>query len=213
MKDPIKNMVWHDYPHGSITQWFGENPTLYARWGLKAHNGIDIVAPHGTPMYAVEDGFVVDIKSDPNGFGMHIRLRAEKPDANGHYRCWVYGHCSKIISELGDKVNAGDHIANMGNTGFVVSGSNPFWDHNPYAGTHLHLGLRLLEPDNNGWRYKGDFISYNVVDYDNGYKGAVDPSIWFSDSSPATQKQYLTLLSLANKARDLLIALKLKRYG
>ena len=211
MHAPIKNFSLKRYPGGSITQGFGENPDLYRPWGLKAHNGIDIVAPHGTPMYAVEDGFIVDVKDTPEGFGKHIRLRSRKKDNGDTYRCWVYGHCSKIHVEAGDKVHAGEHIADMGNTGFVVSGSNPFWEYNPYAGTHLHLGLRKLKPDPDGWKYKGDFITYNVVDYDNGYKGAIDPSQYFQNEIPATREQYLTLLSLANKARDLLIKLKLRK--
>lgn len=125
MKPPIKDFSLQRYPNGSITQGFRENVTLYSRWGLEGHNGIDIVAPHGTPMYAVESGVIVDVKYDPNGFGKHIRLRSDQL-YEGRYREWVYGHCSNIRVVKGARVEAGDWIANMGCTGFVVSGATPF---------------------------------------------------------------------------------------
>lgn len=199
MKPPIKNFKLSKYPNGSITQWFGENPDLYRRWGLKYHNGIDIVAPHGTPMYAIEDAKVASVKKDPGGYGKHVRIRSEELYDDAH-RCWTYGHCSEIHVKEGQRVKAGDHIADMGNTGFVVSGANPWWNHNPYAGTHLHLGLRLLEPSKTGWSYPGDRIKYSVRNYENGVKGAVDPYpvLLELDKEEETRwrKQALTLISL-----------------
>ena len=199
MKPPIKNFKLSEYPKGSVTQWFGENPDLYRRWGLKYHNGIDIVAPHGSPMFAVEDARVVAVKTDSGGYGKHVRIRSLKKRADT-YRCWTYGHCSAIHVKEGQIVRAGEHIADMGNTGFVVSGNTPWWKHNPYAGTHLHLGLRLLKEDPRGWSYRGDNIKYNVQDYDNGVKGAVDPYPYLLklDEVEETKwkKQALTLISL-----------------
>ena len=197
---PIKNLKLEKFPTGSVTQWFGENPALYRAWGLAFHNGIDIVAPHGTPMYAVEDARVVAVKLDPKGFGKYIRLRSLKLH-DGAYREWTYGHCSTIREVEGAIVKAGDHIANMGNTGFVVSGATPYWKVNPYAGTHLHLGLRYLVPDEDGWSHSGDNIKYQVEDYNNGVKGAVDPRKLF-DNIPETvdirRTQMLTIVSLLN---------------
>lgn len=205
MHKPIDNFVLADYPNGSVTQWFGENKELYARWGLNGHNGIDIVAPHGSPMYAVEDAYVVDVKLDPNGFGKHLRLRSTQT-YDGFYHEWVYGHCSAIRVTLGKFVEAGKHIADMGNTGFVVSGSNPWWEYNPYAGTHLHLGLRLLEQDEkNGWKYPGDTIRYRIVNYNNGLKGAINPRSILADSEQdAKRAQLLTIVSLLNTVVGLL---------
>ena len=34
----------------SITQYFGENPAAYARFGLAGHNGVDLAMPVGTPL-------------------------------------------------------------------------------------------------------------------------------------------------------------------
>ena len=202
--EPIKNYIHTKHPQGSVTQWFGENKVLYSRWGLDGHNGIDIVAPHGTPLLAVEDGIIVSVKLSPDGFGKHVRLRSTKK-YQGKYRCWVYGHCSEILVTEKQKVKAGDTIALMGNTGFVVSGANPWWKTNPYAGTHLHLGMRYLIPDEKGWKYPGDTIRYEVDNYDNGVKGAVNFQFLLEPEVPQVNKdmwqQLLTIQSIINSLK------------
>lgn len=177
MHSPIKHLNLAYAPDGDLTQKFGENPSLYVRFGLKGHNGCDLVRPHGEPLYAIEDGTIISVKDDPGGFGKNIRLMSDYSNEKGHHREWVYAHNSKNLVKVGDKVKAGDHIANMGNTGFTVSSSNAngFWKINPFAGTHLHLGLRLIRKRANGWSYEGSNIKIDVVDYKNGYKGAIDP--------------------------------------
>jgi murein DD-endopeptidase MepM/ murein hydrolase activator NlpD len=173
MKDIVKNLKLSLHPKGDVTQWFGENKALYAPMGLAGHNGIDIVRPWGEHMFAIEDAIVAEVKHDAGGYGKHIRLISAD-----YKRMWTYGHCSEIIVNTGDKVYAGQHIANMGNTGFVVSNAtgNGFWRSNPYAGTHVHFGLRLIQLDKKGWTYKGSGIpKFNVLNYGNGFKGSIDP--------------------------------------
>ena len=176
MHQPVKNLILIKSPRGDVTQWFAENPDLYARFGMKYHNGVDIVRPHGEPMYAIEDATVAAVKSDPSGFGKHVRIISDE-EHNGFHFEWTYGHCSKIHVKVNDKVKAGDHIADMGNTGFVVSGATPFWDINPYKGTHLHFGLRrVVLGAKGGWRYAGSKLPCMSVDkYENGVRGAIDP--------------------------------------
>lgn len=178
MKPPIRFLNLDYAPKGDTTQRFAENPSLYARFGLAGHNGIDLVRPHGEPMHAIEDGTVVSVKDDPGGFGKHLRIISDKKNARGYHHEWTYGHNSKNHVKVNDKVQAGDHIADMGNTGFVVSNSNGngFWKINPFAGTHLHLGLRETRVlKTGGWSYDGSLIRQKTVNYGNGYKGAIDP--------------------------------------
>ena len=174
IKLPFKTAKFLPYPTGSITQYFGENVQLYLDCcGLHGHNGIDWVASHGTPLLAVEDGIIVEVKNSPNGYGKHVILLSGEHE-------WVYGHCYTIPVNVGDLIEAGDIIATMGNTGFVVSGPTPFWKFNPFAGTHLHLGLRICK------RIENEFEPHNITyssghmgmiqNYDNGKKGAVDYS-------------------------------------
>ena len=89
----------------------------------------------------------------------------------------------------------------MGNTGFVVSDSrgNGFWDTNPYNGTHLHLGLRNIKKDMQGWAYPETSIRHSVLDYMNGYKGSVDPLPLFVSAKT------LSVLKAAQKKDDKLL--------
>jgi len=207
MKNPIDNCIWKDYPQGSITQWFGENVKLYHEAiGTNGHNGVDIVAPWNSPLYAVESGVVVEVNFSHTGFGRHLRFISSKPDDKGEYREWTYGHCQSILVNVGDTIQAGQQIATMGNTGFVISGATPFWKYNPYAGTHLHLGLRKVIKSKTGWSYPNSNIKIEVLNYQNGFKGAVDFVELFKDNSEEEQIKGLQLqvISLANTVINLL---------
>jgi len=193
---PIQGFIPKKYPEGSVTQWFGENPELYSRWGLAHHNGIDIVAPHGTPIMCVEAGVVAKVKLNPDGYGKYVRVLTETSE-------WVYAHLSKIHVVEGEKVEEGDVVGLMGNTGFVVSGATPWWEYNPYAGTHLHLGLRKVEDDPNGWSYPGSDRKIQILNYDNGVKGAVDYVERFTSAFSRREKM-LTIISLLNTVIRLL---------
>ena len=196
MKPPIDGFNLLSFNKGPVTQYFGENPTLYARFGMKGHNGIDLVRPHGSPLYAIEDGEVVDVKNDPAGFGRHLRIIAGDNE-------WTYGHCHEIFVKIGQQVKAGETIATMGNTGFVVSGATPFWRVNPYAGTHLHLGLRKIKRSRKGWSYAGSKLKFEVLNHGNGYKGSIDPApllgrIGYKEPESTQRQLLLTTVSLLN---------------
>lgn len=184
--NPIKGYKNKYVPKGHVTQFFGENVELYmAAIGTNGHTGIDIVAPHGTPMYAVEGGIVCDVKEDPSGYGKHLRILTQSGDKIE--REWTYGHNSANYVKIGDVVKAGQYIADMGNTGFVVSSfdknAHGFWDRggNNYAGTHLHLGLREFIYDKRGWRYNDKTPRITTLNYENGFKGSLDFEELFQD--------------------------------
>lgn len=190
---PFKDFKNAPYPKGSITQYFGENPALYSRFmGLKAHNGHDYVAPWGTPLYAVDEGYVSDVKDSPEGYGKHVRTKSSK-FKDGKIAEWTYGHLSKIGVSKGQYVKVGDYIGDMGNTGFVVSSQNAngFWKYNPYLGTHLHLGVRY-------YNAKG------VLDYDNGYFGSVDFKHLLPDVDPVNDD----IIGFVGLLRTLLVKLQ-----
>ena len=97
---------------GMFTSGFG------GRWGV-THYGIDLAAPIGTPIYALTDG-VVEKAGPASGFGMWVVLRHTDGTAS------VYGHINRALVEVGQKVKAGDQIAEVGNRG-------------QSTGPHLHL--------------------------------------------------------------------------
>lgn len=210
MKPPIKNYIQKKYPAGNVTQWFGENIKLYKeKFGTNGHTGLDIVAPYGTPILAVTDQTIVDVKYTKGGYGRHIRAVDDKYE-------YTYGHLSEISlnSMIGQTVKAGTEIGKMGNTGFVVSGATPFWKFNPFAGTHLHITLRELSTNK-----KDPYVDYptgriRIKNYYNGFKGAIDPEPLFElDSTVEVKKLRLTVVSLMNQVISLLkqiISLKIK---
>lgn len=209
--NPIHKCIWAKYSLGDVTQWFAENPELYQEYGSTiAHNGIDIVRPWGSHLYAVADSVVSRVKSEIDGYGKHVRLLSNHGDI---YRDWVYGHMSFIAVEEGDVIKAGQYIGNIGNTGFVVSNAtgNGFWDSNPYAGTHVHFGVRDLIEDSKGWSYPGVDKKLKALNYNNGYKGRYNPLPLFRNpellSSKilgiASVKQHKTLLQFSQLLRSI----------
>jgi murein DD-endopeptidase MepM/ murein hydrolase activator NlpD len=97
---------------GQLTSLFG------GRWGV-THYGIDIANAIGTPIYALTDGVVEDA-GPASGFGLWVVLK--HPDGTHT----VYGHVNQMYVSVGQRVHAGEHIADIGNRGFST-------------GPHLHL--------------------------------------------------------------------------
>lgn len=192
------------FPKGSMTQGFGENIELYRRFGFPAgHNGIDLVAPHGTPLHAPEDCIVVDVNDHPEGYGKHLRLHSIEKDGK-YTRQWVFAHNDRQFVKVGQRVSRGEVICTMGNTGFVVSGSTPFWKYNPFAGTHLHIGMRYVRENKGTFSYPDSDITFTIIEYNNGYHGYVDIEGWFEGKNTAKQLQAtrLTVISLLQKLVD-----------
>lgn len=125
------------YPLESIhvNQGFGQNLNpIYAQQGLKGHSGLDLMATHGTPVYATHDGVCYPKVDDHGGNGVSIM-------ADGFYTISWHLIDDDAVVHTGDKVKAGDLIGYADSTGIST-------------GDHLHFGLLTLPADvNNG--YKG----------------------------------------------------------
>lgn len=92
--------------------------------GRKHHDGIDVPAPKGTPIVAVDNGVVIYSDNGIRGYGNMIVL------AHGDDVFTVYAHNRKNKVDKGDKVAKGDEIAEVGNTGRST-------------GPHLHFEIRV----------------------------------------------------------------------
>ena len=77
---------------------------------VEHHQGLDFAAPTGTPIYATGDG-VVTKAGWGNGYGQYVEIN----HGNGYLT--RYGHASRLHVQVGDRVQAGDEIANVGCTG------------------------------------------------------------------------------------------------
>jgi murein DD-endopeptidase MepM/ murein hydrolase activator NlpD len=75
------------------------------------HEGIDFSAPVGTPVYATGDGVVKEVKRSRRGYGNRLVI-----DHGYGYRT-VYAHLHSFKVRKGQKVERGQLIATVGNTG------------------------------------------------------------------------------------------------
>jgi murein DD-endopeptidase MepM/ murein hydrolase activator NlpD len=87
------------------------------------HEGIDLAAPTGTPIYAASDGIVVGATAN-GGYGNWIRIDHPRKLST------VYGHLSEFAPGIreGVQVSQGDLIGFVGNTGRST-------------GSHLHFEI------------------------------------------------------------------------
>jgi uncharacterized protein YwbE len=123
----------------TINQHFGANPQNYAQFGLAGHEGVDIMAPHGSKIFAVAAGTVTLVHTNPNShnYGIHVRL-----DHGNGYRT-IYAHLQQAGVRTAQRVAAGDLLGLADNTG------NSF-------GSHLHITLKKRGANVPG--YLQDFI-------------------------------------------------------
>ena len=115
-------MTWPAPGIYRITSPFGYriHPILNTK---KLHTGIDIGVPQGTKIVAAQSGTI--IYSDwYGGYGMVIMID------HGGGIVTLYGHNSKLIAKVGQKVDKGDAVSLSGTTGLST-------------GPHLHFEVRV----------------------------------------------------------------------
>lgn len=77
------------------------------------HNGLDMIASSGVPVYASADGVVSNVTRSRKGLGNVVEI-----DHGNGYKT-RYAHLSDVVAVKGRKVKRGTHIGNVG-----VSGSS-----------------------------------------------------------------------------------------
>ncbi|HYW58179.1 MAG TPA: M23 family metallopeptidase [Polaromonas sp.] len=117
----------------------------------RGHEAIDIMAPRGTPVFAVDDGRIVKLfSSKPGGITVY------QFDPTGNF-AYYYAHLDAYAEGLaeGQTVKRGSVIGFVGYTG----NANP-------AAPHLHFAIFKLGPEKQWW--KGEPI--NPFEYLGGKK-------------------------------------------
>ena len=109
-----------------------ENMSLSSSYGMRVHpitgkvarhNGVDIPAPHGTPIYATADG-IVGRAQRLGGYGNYVEIE------HGNAIQTRYGHMSSYIVRPGQQVKKGEIVGYVGSTGRST-------------GNHLHYEVRI----------------------------------------------------------------------
>lgn len=115
----FKGYIWP--ARGVLTSGYGW------RWG-RMHKGIDIAAPIGTPVVAAAPGVVVTAGWNSGGYGNLVEIR--HPDGS----LTLYAHNNRILVKVGQSVDQGQQIAEMGSTGYSTGPHSHFEVHIPGQG-------------------------------------------------------------------------------
>lgn len=108
-------------PEGIVSSGYGMRNSPFTGHA-SFHNGIDIAAPSGTPVFAAREGEIIR-KGYNETFGNYMEIS----HAGGYST--FYGHLNKIFVELHDKVISTMIIAEVGSTGLST-------------GPHLHFEVK-----------------------------------------------------------------------
>lgn len=193
-------LCYHKYmklrkPTGKLTQGFGQNPDIYKP--LKGHPALDYI--HGfrqpiesavtAPIYSILNQFNPDTQKYRCIYQVYDEL-----DSDISYEI-AYGHIYDTLHKEGDIVEAGKVIASEGNYGFCFSGGKTVTaEEKPSGkGSHLHFqvrkckrvdkiakGKRYLRNSEGNLKRAGKY--YEIVDYENGYNGLVNPAQFYPKS-------------------------------
>lgn len=115
-------MAWPTPGYSRITSPYGWriHPILRTR---RLHTGIDIGAPNGANIKAVENGKVIEV-GWRGGYGRTVII------SHGGDIVTLYAHTSATLVKVGDTVIRGQTIARVGSTGWAT-------------GPHLHFEVRV----------------------------------------------------------------------
>ncbi len=173
-----------------VNQKFGENGAYYQSHGINivGHNGIDLRAKHGQPIYAAHDGIAYFETDNSGGEGV-ILITNESFDYKGG-QAWfktIYWHLCDYAKEPKYKspvldyqqkhskqpmpIKRGDLLGYADSTGLST-------------GDHLHFGLKAIKPGTNNSNGEdaadvgiGNWIT---LDTGNGFLGAINPTSYFN---------------------------------
>lgn len=108
-----------------------------ARGGGRVHDAIDIMAPKGTAVFAVNDGKVVKLFNSKLG-GLTV-YQFDPSETHAYY----YAHLDSYAASIkeGSVVKRGDIIGYVGSTG----NASP-------EGPHLHFAIFVLGPEKKWWQ-------------------------------------------------------------
>lgn len=124
---------------GAISSLFGWRSDPFTR-KTRFHAGLDIAAKKGTPIYALQEGYVVYVGTK-GGYGKVVTIKHQYPDIPELPIIeTMYAHNSKALVKEGQYVRRGQAIALVGSTGRST-------------GPHLHFEVH----------YNGGYV--NPIDY------------------------------------------------
>jgi len=112
----------------------GYGPRIHPYYKIiKFHTGMDFTAPSGTEVYATGDGVVSEIITSNRGYGNYIVVD------HGFGYTSLYAHLDRFNARKGQKVQRGEVIGFVGNTGMSLA---------PHLHYEVKLNGRTVDPVN-----------------------------------------------------------------
>ena len=106
----IRPLLYLDRPL-HLMSGFGMRLDPVSRSVTQMHQGIDMTAPTGTPIFATGDGVVARTEHKSNGYGLNVVID------HGYGYQTLYAHMIQIAATPGQKVKRGEVIGYVGSTG------------------------------------------------------------------------------------------------
>lgn len=162
-KYATKDGGYNDYTRIYTVLW-GSSYKYGWDMGFGGHQGVDIATAQGTPVYAITDGTVI-IAKKMLGWGNNVSI---EHNIDGKKIVSNYSHLNKIQAKSGQRVQAGQQIGTVWNTG------NSF-------GNHLHFQIDLDTPfhpyyyDSKTCPYSYNQITEQWVCFDDLQANTIDP--------------------------------------
>lgn len=157
--------------------------SVYRR--MKGHNGLDVRCPKWTPCYAAQNGTVLEVSTEVNeGLGVVLKHHVRGQNEPSRWYKTRYWHLILVSSaiKVGKEVKTGEFLGYCDSTGRST-------------GHHLHFDLKQL----NG---NGD-----VLNYSNGYFGAIDPTEYMYDDYALKVNKLNRIIELLKVAIEKLLRL------
>ncbi len=154
--------------------------SLYQSVGLKGHDGLDVTAWLGQPVYSAIDGVVMEIHTDrERGLGVDIvsssKFTFDRTPHSEAGECFAktrYWHLDRVESlSIGQSIRVGERIGWAGKTGNA-------------SGYHLHFELKLVNQGLSG--------EYFNIFQNNSYYGAIDPYPFMQELAAFEMNSWLT---------------------
>lgn len=125
----VYQLPYDEHLRLAIHQGFG---SAYSHKDAHSYHAVDFSMPEGTPVLAARAGVVMSVESDFYKAGTDISRYGDRANhirilhADGTMGVYAHLALESVLVSIGDRVRAGEHIADSGNTGFST-------------GPHLHF--------------------------------------------------------------------------
>ena len=117
--------------------------------GKRPHQGWDLWAPVGTPIFAVGNGIVEFVHLNSGDYGTQICMSFESPQAPGTLLYAFYAHLSQVFVKAKDWVTEGQKLGLTGKTGNAKIFTS-------IEDEHLHFEIRDLAAPGLGLKHRMD---------------------------------------------------------